>query len=374
MRRRVPGLRPAVLLGLAAIVARTAHDWRRLSAAAPPPATPPLPVVAGWPEQPTVSVLVAAWNEAATIDDHVRGFLALTYPNRELLLAAGGADTTYDLARRWAGPLVTVEEQRPGEGKQRSLARLLARAQGSIVFLTDADCVLTDDAFLRTVAPVARGDAPVATGAAEPKPGQRGTPLVQYQWFTDLAWYSRQPDTVDGVLGRNCALRRDVLEAVGGFAAPARTGTDYVLSRLLSTARVEIRAVPASRVPTDYPATAAAYLRMWRRWNKNLLIHGPRYAAWNDVEGVFLGGGLAAVLLGLVLLAPLLWPLPLFAVPLLLAAVAGRLPRLADGARRAGLPLSWRLLLAVPFYTLLDMLGVLLAGLDAARPSTRDRW
>ena len=52
---------------------------------------------------PRVSVLVAAWNEADMIEGHIKSFLALRYPNKELILCAGGNDGTYEIARRQAG-------------------------------------------------------------------------------------------------------------------------------------------------------------------------------------------------------------------------------------------------------------------------------
>jgi hypothetical protein len=39
---------------------------------------------------PKVSVLVAAWNEADMIREHIESFLRLRYPNKELILCAGG--------------------------------------------------------------------------------------------------------------------------------------------------------------------------------------------------------------------------------------------------------------------------------------------
>lgn len=374
MRWVLPRHRRVLLLGLAAVVANALRGRRR-DRAAVASSPRPVPPAASWPATPRVSVLIAAWNEAANVDALVRSFLALDYPDRQLLLCAGGGDDTYARAQRWAGPTVTVHEQRPGEGKQAALRRVLPEADGEIVLLTDADCELNEAAFLRLVAPLAAGEAAVATGAAEPKPAQRDDPLVQYQWFVDREWYARRPPQVEGILGRNTALRRDVLAAIGGFDPPVRTGTDYVMGRLLTLSRYEIRSVPDSRVATEYPATADAYLRMWRRWNKNLLLHGPRFGAWGDVRGVLTAAALGAAVLGAPALAPLLGPFALVLPTLAVAqATAGRVGRVVGGARLAGMPVSSGLLVRLPLYALLDMAAVVLAVADAARPSARGRW
>ena len=50
-----------------------------------------------------VSVLVAAWNEARLLREHIESFLRLSYPDRELVLCAGGTDGTLEIAHECAG-------------------------------------------------------------------------------------------------------------------------------------------------------------------------------------------------------------------------------------------------------------------------------
>lgn len=365
-----------LLLGLAGVGTHTWRQWRNDQAtgdAPVPPGSPP--ALETWPCQPQVSVLVAAWNEAAHIDRHIQSFLALRYHHKELILCAGGEDGTYDIARRYGCDQVIVLRQAPGEGKQQALRRCLPQANGTVIFLTDADCVCSDEAFLRLIEPLARGHAGVVTGTSAPEAQQHDNALVQYQWFTDLTWSRQLPPTVDGLLGRNCALLRSVLEDIGAFDSSARTGTDYVMSRLLTRAGYTIYAAANSRIATEYPDSAARYLRMWRRWNKNLLLHGTRFGAWRDVKGVVV----ASLLYGGIVFAPLLalvcGPIVLALATVLFAmASANRLRRIATGARMAGAGISRRLITRLPFYVGLDMLAVLLAVYDAIHPRMRSRW
>ena len=57
--------------------------------------------------QPLVSLLVAAWNEEAHLVAFLSSFMALAYPQKELILCAGGDDQTWALAQAWATPTVT---------------------------------------------------------------------------------------------------------------------------------------------------------------------------------------------------------------------------------------------------------------------------
>jgi glycosyltransferase involved in cell wall biosynthesis len=367
---------PLGALGLAAVAWHNWRLWQRDKATLSERTQPAsLPNLETWPALPKVSVLVAAWNEAAHIAGHIRSFLALSYPHKELILCAGGADGTFDLAHRFAGSDIIVLEQQPGEGKQCALRRCLEQASGAVIYLTDADCDLSTNAFGQLIAPLATGVAQVVTGTSEPKLSQRDNPLVAYQWLIDIDWSSRMPEKVDGVLGRNCALLRSTLDQIGGFDAPVATGTDYYMSRRLVEQRFDIWAVPNSRVATDYPASPASYLRMWRRWNKNLLIHGAHFGAWNDIRGVAVAFALYSLTLLLPALALLLGPLP-GVLALLLFGYAGtnRLRKLAIGSHLVGQPITLRLMGRVPLYTLLDMLAVILAVRDAASTGRRASW
>jgi cellulose synthase/poly-beta-1,6-N-acetylglucosamine synthase-like glycosyltransferase len=231
---------------------------------------------------PKVSVLVAAWNEADIIREHIESFLRLRYPNKELVLCAGGEDGTCKIAREYSGEAVIVLEQHSGEGKQRALHRCLERATGEVLFLTDADCILNDEAFELTLAPVVNEGESVATGASRPLSGQERHPLVLHCWFADVYGRARWGRYTDGILGRNAALRRDVLETVSGFEAEVRTGTDYYLAKRVLRYGYPIRYVPDSAVETAYPETLREYKRQQTRWLRNVVMHGLRFGAYGE--------------------------------------------------------------------------------------------
>ncbi|MBC7227271.1 MAG: glycosyltransferase family 2 protein [Thermoflexales bacterium] len=234
---------------------------------------------------PGVSILLPAWDEAESIQDCLQAIRNLRYPDVQLVICAGGTDGTLELARRGAPSGTVILEQRPGEGKQRALQRCLEHAAGSIVFLTDADCVLDDETFERTLKPIIRGEEVAATGTRQPLDRQKSHPLVAFQWSHHLWMQAVAPMYVDTLDGVNAAVRRDVLERVGGFSVPAPIGTDYALSRQLQDAGYRIRFVPESRVRTAYCTTVGEYLRQRSRWFRNRFLHGLRHWRWREVIG-----------------------------------------------------------------------------------------
>ena len=74
-------------------------------------------------EIPKVSILVAAWNEEHLIERHIQSLLDLRYPNKEIIICAGGDDNTEELARNKVEKEGIVFRQFRHEGKQNALKK-----------------------------------------------------------------------------------------------------------------------------------------------------------------------------------------------------------------------------------------------------------
>ncbi len=324
---------------------------------------------------PRVSALVAAWNEGAGVEAHIRSFLALRYPDIQLIICAGGSDDTLARARRFEGERVTVLAQQPGEGKQRALARCLQHASGEIIYLTDADCRFDDEALERLLAPLVNDGEEAATGGSRPLDEQAGRLLPAYLWSSDLVASAQAPLYSEGLLGRNAAVSRAVIARADNLDFPAPTGTDYHLARRLIRAGVKIRHVGLSQVASDYPESLGVYRQKQSRWMRNLLMYGPEYRAWADVRrtAITLTVGLTMVLMPLTTL--LLGPLALLCWLLLVAhAWAARLRYLIVASRAFGLVVTPRLLLALLPLRLAECVVCALPALDLLRPRRRKQW
>jgi cellulose synthase/poly-beta-1,6-N-acetylglucosamine synthase-like glycosyltransferase len=118
----------------------------------------PRPVqVDGSVELPTVSVLIAAHDEAAIIGEKVRSVLASSYPHHsiEVVVASDGStDGTEDIIAAIEDPRVRclVLDR---VGKAAALDEAIAAATGDIVVFTDANSMFGEDTLERLVAPFA---------------------------------------------------------------------------------------------------------------------------------------------------------------------------------------------------------------------------
>lgn len=255
-----------------------------------------LPVLSNYPK---VSLLIPAWDESEYLADNLRSALALRYPEKEIITCAGGQDRTYEIARQFEKLGVIVLPQTPGMGKQKALQQCFERSSGEIIYLTDADCFLDDASFEATISPILAGEEQVTTGYFEPFPEERANLLVEYQWRHHAQWLHSHGVYAPTLDGANSAIKRDVLDSIGGFTTPVYIGTDYALSKLISSDGYKIRSLPGSRVKTHYPGTVQLYLQQLSRWFRNRLVLGIRYKAWDDVLASLRGGGSAGLILGL---------------------------------------------------------------------------
>jgi cellulose synthase/poly-beta-1,6-N-acetylglucosamine synthase-like glycosyltransferase len=102
-------------------------------------------------ELPSVSLLIAAYNEAAVIDERVRNALELDYPPDQLQIVVasdGSDDNTAEIVRRYANRGVVLLDRTQRRGKATALNESFKELTGDIVLLSDAN-TFTDAAAVR---------------------------------------------------------------------------------------------------------------------------------------------------------------------------------------------------------------------------------
>jgi cellulose synthase/poly-beta-1,6-N-acetylglucosamine synthase-like glycosyltransferase len=93
-------------------------------------------------EVPSVSVLIAAYNEEAVIEERLQNALAMDYPPEklEVVVASDGCtDATPEIVRRYADRGVRLLDYRQRRGKAAALNAAFPELKGEIVLLSDAN-------------------------------------------------------------------------------------------------------------------------------------------------------------------------------------------------------------------------------------------
>lgn len=165
---------------------------------------------------PSTSVIVPAYQAAATLGDCLESLVGLDFPRDRLEIVCVDNDSTDDtarIARSFAPAVTTVHEPRRGAAAARN--RGVAVARGEVIAFTDADCTVSAAWLRALVLPL--GDVRVGVAGGRilaRRPCNRVERFGEriHDHFVSIS-QARPPTAIT----MNWASRRDVLERVGGF-------------------------------------------------------------------------------------------------------------------------------------------------------------
>ena len=103
---------------------------------------------------PTVTILIAAYNEERSIRSTLENKLALNYPNDKfevLVVSDGSTDRTDEIVREYAARGVRLIRQEPRQGKTSGLNRAVPEAHGEVLVFSDANSIYEPGALTKLV-------------------------------------------------------------------------------------------------------------------------------------------------------------------------------------------------------------------------------
>jgi len=168
---------------------------------------------------PEVSVIVPAYNAAATLGDQLAALLSqpAAHEIEVLVCDNGSTDDTSPLVRRWAERDARVRlvdaSARRGPAAARNIGA--AAARGRVLLFCDADDIV-GDGWLERMASALLDDVEVAAGTLEGRSLNTGNRFsVSWEVSGDirLAFWPRFRATASSNLG----VRKDVFDEAGGF-------------------------------------------------------------------------------------------------------------------------------------------------------------
>ncbi|MFZ0089838.1 MAG: glycosyltransferase [Solirubrobacteraceae bacterium] len=153
---------------------------------------------------PSVSVIVAAYAEAAVIADRVANLRALHYPQDrlEVIVASDGSPDDTAVRAREAGADIVLEL--PRVGKVRAQDAGVDRARGDLVAFSDANVKWAPDALRELVRPFAEPGVGYVCGNVR-FANERGTNQEGVYWRYEM-WVRALESRVRSVTGGNGAI------------------------------------------------------------------------------------------------------------------------------------------------------------------------
>lgn len=169
-------------------------------------------------ELPTVTLLIAAYNEQNVIASKLENSLALDYPHDKLqiLVAADGSDdATPAIVARFADRGVDLSYRPERAGKLAAIMRALSQARGEIVALSDANNLYEIGALRALVAPFVDPRVGAVTGAKVIAKGDGALGDSEGLYWKYESYIKRQETRLGsctGAVGEIMAVRRSLLE------------------------------------------------------------------------------------------------------------------------------------------------------------------
>ena len=229
---------------------------------------------------PPVTILIAAYNEEASIASTLSGIFLQDYPAdiRVIVINDGSSDKTVDSVKELqsAHPNLELIDLGHNGGKASALNHGLARCTTDIIISIDADSYILKDGVRHLVGRYLSD--PTNTKAVAGEILIRNsrenwiTKAQEWDYFLGIATIKRIQSLFQGTLVAQGAFslydRKTVVE-LGGW--PEMVGEDIVLTWRILSAGHRVGHAEDALAFTDCPNTLGKFIRQRRRWSRGLM-------------------------------------------------------------------------------------------------------
>ena len=236
------------------------------------------PLRQSWDGYPGISILIAAFNEEASILQTLQSLARQGYPGEmeAIVIDDGSADGTAAQVASLDHPWLRLLRQSENLGKSAALNRGLAEARFGLIITLDADSSLHKNA-LRNLVERYLSDPPGTRAVA-------GTMLVgnsrdtwitkaqEWDYFHGIAAIKRMQSLFHGTLvaqGAFSIYDRHAIEDVGGWAECV--GEDIVLTWAMLSRGWRVGYAEDACCFTNAPAGLRGFIGQRRRWARGLM-------------------------------------------------------------------------------------------------------
>ncbi len=229
-------------------------------------------------ELPLISILVPAYNEGPVIEDVIKNYQVIDYPNYEVIIVDdGSADDTFEKAWMAAtlSPLNIQVYTKANGGKASALNFALEKARGEYVLCMDADSTLGKNT-LRSGIRYFFENPNLAAVAGVVKVENTETFIGKMQYLDYLFGHFQRKGlsllkVVTIVPGPIGLFRRDLIEEVGSYESENTTyAEDTELTFRLITSGYDIVCDDEMIAYTEAPSNYRDLYRQRYRWTRGI--------------------------------------------------------------------------------------------------------
>lgn len=226
--------------------------------------------------QPTVSVIIAGYNEAETVAETIQSVIPL-YPNLQIIVVDDGstdamADVANQVAARHKNVIVLSRSERGG--KSSALNMGLNQATGEVVVTIDADSHLSQNSIVELIQPLKNPSvAAVSASVLAWNPFRNLCTWLQAYEYRQMIFLSRMVRGRIGVLGIVSgafgAFRTSVLKQLGGWDVGPGEDGDLVLR--IRKAGFAVKVASYANCFTNVPTSWVRLFWQRCRWDRTVI-------------------------------------------------------------------------------------------------------
>ncbi|MFH1447807.1 MAG: glycosyltransferase [Candidatus Micrarchaeota archaeon] len=235
---------------------------------------------------PTITVIIPAYNEEATIGKTIESVLALDYPKDKLAITVvddGSTDNTSGIAKRYNVTLIKKENS----GKANSLNVALKRVKTELVAVLDADSYVGSTTLTNMLGYFNEPDVVAVTATMKVWKPRTLIQKMQRAEYLVNAFIKKLQSFIDGISvtpGPFSIYRKSVFDDIGFFDEDTLTeDQEFALRIQASNLRIE-NSINAD-VFTSVPDNLVRLFKQRRRWYmgylqniwKHRALFSPRY-------------------------------------------------------------------------------------------------
>ena len=104
--------------------------------------------------EPSVTIIIPAYNEEDHIEATIRNKLSLDYPHSKIeiiVISDGSTDHTDEIVRQFNRPTVHLIRQEPRAGKTAAIEKAMPHARGEIIVFSDANSIYSTNALKKLI-------------------------------------------------------------------------------------------------------------------------------------------------------------------------------------------------------------------------------
>jgi cellulose synthase/poly-beta-1,6-N-acetylglucosamine synthase-like glycosyltransferase len=278
----------------------------------------------GGVETPLISVVIPIRNEAGRMEGLLRSLWVQDYPEVEYIFVDDrSADKTPAMLRRFQGDrkdvrIITLKENSGPNHKQYALCRGIAAATGDLLLFTDADCEVPSSWIRSMGARIADERTGAVIGPVFKRLDEGRGFFRFYQCFDHAIRYmyllaSTGIGAAGGGFGNNLIVRREALDAIGGYDNVPLSSTEdaALISQIRACSKYRIHAAcgPDVLIMTKGESSWKALVNQTLRWNNGGLF-SPILSTRLNFGFLMITISMGIIAIPLLPFIPSLWPLP----------------------------------------------------------------